>query len=112
MPCTTLILSLVGFQQLLDNLKLAIFEKKFFLFLSFTLNIKQQNSEFFSRQATTKRLVLFKSTYMVAPTHQFWLDLNNSSKKLDLKSSFFEFLTFSKKLDLKNLVRLFATINQ
>ena len=46
-------LSLVGFQPLLDNLKLAIFEKNFIPFISFVLNIlnseTQRNSEFFSR---------------------------------------------------------------
>ena len=61
MPCRTLIVSLVGFQQLLDNLKLAIFEKKFTPFISFILNIKLRNSEFFSRQARAKRFSLLTS---------------------------------------------------
>ena len=47
--------SLVGFQPLLDNLKLAIFEKSFNPFISFILNINQRNSDFFSRQARAKR---------------------------------------------------------
>ena len=78
MSFRTLIMSLVGFQQLLDNLKFAIFEKKFIPFISFILNFNQRSSEFFSRQATAKRLALFKSVYMVAPARQFWLDLKNS----------------------------------
>ena len=50
-------LSLVGFQPLLDNLKLAIFQKNFIPFISFILNINQQNSEFFSRQARSEILL-------------------------------------------------------
>ena len=61
--------------------------------------INQRNSEFFSRQATAKRFSLLKFTYKVGLAHQFWLDLDNS-------------LTFWNKLYLKNIIRLFATINQ
>ena len=61
MPCRTLIVSLVGFQQLLDNLKFAIFEKKFIPFISFILNINQRNSEFFSMQARAKRFSFLTS---------------------------------------------------
>ena len=50
--------SLVGFQPLLDNLKLAIFEKNFVPFISFILNINQRNSEFFSKQASSEILLL------------------------------------------------------
>ena len=95
MPCRTLIVSLVGFQQLLDNLKLAIFEKKFTPFISLILNIKLRNFEFFSKQATAKQLALFKSVYIVETAHQFWLDLKNS-------------LTFSKKLYKKKVNSLIS----
>ena len=61
MSFRTLIMSLVGFQQLLDNLKFAIFEKKFNPFISFILNFNQRSSEFFSRQARAKRFLLLTS---------------------------------------------------
>ena len=54
--------SLVGFQPLLDILKLAIFEKNFVPFISFILNINQRNSEFFSKQARSEILSALEST--------------------------------------------------
>ena len=78
MSFRTLIVSLVGFQQLLDDLKLAILEKTFIPFISFILIINQRNSEFFSRQARANQLSLLNPIYILGLAHQFWMDLNNS----------------------------------
>ena len=59
MSCRTLILSLVGFEQLLDVSKLAIFEKKskFAYFVR-----KQRQTNFFSTQARSEILFDLEST--------------------------------------------------
>ena len=99
MPCRTLILSVIGFEQLLDVSKYAIFEKSLFRLFRIFWCLNQRKSEYFSRQDTAKQFSLLTSTYMLGLAHKFWFDLNY-------------FLTFWNKLYLENIIRLFATINQ
>ena len=85
----------IRFEQRFNGFKRAIFKNFVGLFASFS----QGNSKNFHRQTTQKWFRILKPTYIERLASQFRLDLNNS-------------LTFSKKLYLKNIIRLFATINQ
>ena len=88
---------LVGFVHFRNVFKKAIFERVIPLVRLFRTKTRKQT--FFSTQFRSETLFVLETTWHVELWWWVWFDMNNS-------------LTFSNKLSLKKLFRLYATFNQ